>query len=309
MLHTGVVRVGVVVPTYNRAPTTVDRTLASLTSQEGRAADILVVDQNVGPLREAIRRVALQRHARYQWLCPPNVSHARNVGARLLDAEVIAFVDDDIVLDSLALQRAAEVLRRRPDVECIWASVADADIDGLPPLEDSGPPLRRVASIRSDVLIFRGESFRRSGGFDPHLFAFAGAVEDDELLRRLTRRGIDVWLARDVKAVHYAKEPGGCELRSVPLTENERRCVAGLTFAERAHRGGRLGLVGAYRVARSFLVNRDALDRPLRASYLRARQVCRAVTESRSAILPHLSVYKDPDAVDHLATSHVSLGT
>lgn len=299
-------KLGLVVPTYGRTPSTLGRTLASLVAPDPENLDVLVVDQNVGPARNAIEDVARQNGASYRWLDAPNVSRARNLGAIALDTDLIGFIDDDVVLAPAAIGRAIELFRRRLDIGCVWASVVD---EGAAARNSSGEQgsIQRVQHIRSDALFFRAETFRLSGGFDPHIFDYARAVEDHELFLRLTRYRIFVWLAPDIQAIHYPAERGGCDLRSVPLIENERRCIAGLAYAERAQRCGHLGLPAVCRLLRAFILNRGIVQRPIPGTFRRLGQFCDAVSGSRRAIAPHLPVYADLAAVNHLTSEKVFL--
>jgi glycosyltransferase involved in cell wall biosynthesis len=102
-----VCRYSVIVCTRFR-PYALARCLASLAEMDYRNPELIVVDNTKGDLET--ERVTAQTSARY--LVEPRVglSRARNTGIEAATGDLIAFLDDDAVVDPAWLSRHAEVL-------------------------------------------------------------------------------------------------------------------------------------------------------------------------------------------------------
>ncbi len=94
------VDVSVIVSTYNRAKSLRD-TIESLVSQkaEGCSYEIIVVDNNS---RDKTRDVVATFNGKVRYLFEPKqgLSYARNAGIKEAGGQVIAFTDDDVIVDS-----------------------------------------------------------------------------------------------------------------------------------------------------------------------------------------------------------------
>ncbi len=171
-----------------------DGLLRSLEHQAHTAFRLLVVDQN----EDDRVREALARHPGLDAVVlssPPGLSRARNVALRHLEAEVVAFPDDDCVYPDGLLEAVARELASRPDLDGIGGQAADPE--GRP----SGRWPARRATLELDTLwnhanshtiFLRRELVERVGGFDEALGLGAGTPwhsgEEIELLVRALRR-------------------------------------------------------------------------------------------------------------------------
>src|SRR5687768_12654732 len=102
----------VVVPTSNR-PQELDRCLAAVALQDYPSFDVIVVDNSAGD--PETERVARKWRARYVLERTRGLSRARNRGALVSSADVIAYLDDDSVpektwLTSLAKEFADDLV-------------------------------------------------------------------------------------------------------------------------------------------------------------------------------------------------------
>ena len=154
----------------------------------------------------------------------PGLSRARNRALAWTDddADVLAFVDDDAVVDP----RWAEALGRRwdeapPGVACIGGPIRPRFDTPPPPwvsdqilpaltLLDRGPQVRDLDPAREEAVYganisFRAGPLRRVGGFDPawgHSGARIFFAEEDEAQRALARLGFTTRYVPDAGVLH-----------------------------------------------------------------------------------------------------------
>lgn len=106
--------ISVVIPTYNRA-STLRRTLDSfyaLDGLDGVPCEVIVVDNNSSDdTPDVVRSFAGPPAPRYVFEARQGLSHARNRGAAEAHGDVVALLDDDVILDKAwltALHRCFE---------------------------------------------------------------------------------------------------------------------------------------------------------------------------------------------------------
>jgi len=151
------------------------RLFASLAQQRHGDFRVVLVDQNNDGRLDAIiaeftGRLAIE-HLR---VAPCGVSAARNAGlARLGDAELVAFPDDDCFFDPLTLAQAVAILQKRPEVGVVMGSLqlpeasqpsAEAAIDAR-----TSRPLTRQRLLRASntfTMFFRRGVVDGIGAFD-----------------------------------------------------------------------------------------------------------------------------------------------
>lgn len=146
------------------------RLLDSLEAQTYRSFRVLVVDQNPDD-----RLASVLDGRGIDLVCvtsEPGLSRARNVALPLVTADVVAFPDDDCVYARSFLERVAQRLEARPDVDGLSFPTADAE-GRLDPgwgreatLLTTGNVWTRVASAG---LFLRRALLERVGRFDEQL--------------------------------------------------------------------------------------------------------------------------------------------
>jgi GT2 family glycosyltransferase len=195
-----------------------ERLLASLDAQTHRDFRVLVVDQNdderVAPLLDA-RAVHLRS--------APGLSRARNVALAQLEADAVAFPDDDCVYPPDLLERAA-------------ARLADVDgVTGREPWWTTTPATLTRENLWNRAISFtiflKREVVERVGRFDERLgLPSSSAEEIDYLIRALDtgarieydptivvehpRKHADV-AARDGESIGYLLRKHGYDRRTV----------------------------------------------------------------------------------------------
>lgn len=203
--------VSVVIPTYNRSAL-LRNTVASVLGQDSQISfDVLIVDNNSTDDTKLVADSLMAQHpgrVHYVLETQQGNAHARNRGVNTAKGAIIAFVDDDVTVDSNWLNSFKTVLDARPDLSFVggrvlpqwsetlpswltpahWAPLALLDYgpDELP-ISDRNPPGLLTANIA-----FRRTVFDEVGMFSPHLQRVKdriGSMEDHEFVLRVCRHG------------------------------------------------------------------------------------------------------------------------
>jgi glycosyltransferase involved in cell wall biosynthesis len=213
-------RCSVVVCTRDR-PDGLRRCLGSLTVQDHPNFAVWVIDNapTSGNTRQVAESFGTDLDIHYVVEPRPGLSRARNAGLkRELEGDVVAWLDDDEVADSLWLSELARAFDVRPEVAAASGAVVPAELDtpaqlwfeqfgghskgrGFTPEEFSPntwtkqhplyplPPFGVGANMA-----FRTETLRRLGGFDEALGSGTPAQgsEDTKIFTDLLRAGCTV---------------------------------------------------------------------------------------------------------------------
>lgn len=161
--------VSVVIPVYDGAVHLAE-TIASALSQTFAPKAVIVVDDGSG---DATPEVAASFGDAINYLRQTHAgaASARNLGARLVETEFIAFLDSDDLWTPSKLEKQLAELRRRERRTMIFGHT----------IQFASPELRseEIARLRFDpsptpgitasALVMRTEDFRFVGGFDPRL--------------------------------------------------------------------------------------------------------------------------------------------
>ena len=211
--------VSVVVPTCGN-PDSLERTLASIFATGYEPLEIVVVENR--PPAQSTR--ALVQHAfpdqRVRYVEEPRrgLSHARNAGLAQSEGDVIAFTDDDVVVDASWIHNALGALDHSDNLGCVTgrilplsAKTATERLFDEFAVFDKGPELRlfRLPDSRIELplfpyvaghvgsganIIIRREAAHAVGGFDRALGTGtpAGGGEDLDLFIRLVQAGLSI---------------------------------------------------------------------------------------------------------------------
>ena len=186
--------VSVVVPTRDRAGY-LDVTLTSLADQDfAEPYEVIVVDDGS---RDSTAEV-ISRHG-VRWLVhdpPRGPNAARNEGARVAEADLIALVDDDVFAPREWLRGLVEGARRHPDAGAFGGPIR-ARLEGPAPRScgREAPPVTTLDLGARDVetdlvwsanMLLRRAALDLAGPFDESL---PTGGDEEEWLRRLADRG------------------------------------------------------------------------------------------------------------------------
>jgi GT2 family glycosyltransferase len=236
-------RATVVIPTRDRPErlrAAVDSVLASTYPRE--RFDVVVSD-NAPPdsrTRDLVESTyGGDGRVRYLLAERPGSASARNEGAARADGEIVAFADDDEVVDRHWLAELAAGFRTAPGVACVTGLVLPAEIETWaqqlfeeyggfgkgfrPRVLDTGPhrpadplfPFDAAGHVGSgNSVAFRRDALLDAGGYDPQLGngTPTRSGEDWELFLRLLRRGHAI-AYQPSALVHHTHRRGYEELR------------------------------------------------------------------------------------------------
>jgi GT2 family glycosyltransferase len=206
--------VSVVIPTRNRGAL-IRETLERLTAVGDAAIEILVVDQSTdGATAEAVREFS-SRDARVRLIATPTVgsSNARNIGRAAAAGEVVAYVDDDCIVEKGWLE-ALTAEFRDPSVAGVFGRLTPYEQPertgtevGLKASEERAEYTRPLPPWwvgHGGNMAFRKADLIEVNGFDP-LLAAGGSLcagEDTDLAHRLLIRGRKIVYSPDAVAYH-----------------------------------------------------------------------------------------------------------
>ena len=221
--------VSVVVPTCS-SPAKLERCLHSILACDYGDFEVIVVENRPGSLdtaRMLVREFPDERRVRYLEEPWPGASRARNTGLAHAEGEIVAFADDDVVVDPLWLRANVEALLSARDIVCVTGLILPLELESdtqllleqfagfskgfrrriyrLPESLQENPLLPYTAgSLGSGASVaMLTDVARELGGFDPAL----RAGEDLDLLVRVLNRGQGV--VYEPRAIVWHEHPSG----------------------------------------------------------------------------------------------------
>jgi GT2 family glycosyltransferase len=193
----------VVIPTRDR-PAMLQRALASVAAAVGPDDEVIVVDS------ASRTPVEVPNNARLLRCDLPGASRARNIGWRAAASDVVAFVDDDVVVDAGWAEALVEAFEAHPQAAFVTTRIAPLTAVDYPVAvkEETAPeslgPLSRGVLGHSASTGFRRAALVGTDGFDELLGAGARyqAAEDLDLFDRLFAAGWTGWYEPAAMAWH-----------------------------------------------------------------------------------------------------------
>ncbi len=198
--------IGYVIPVKNPEPSIFAKALMSIKNIDPSAPIVVVDDGSESP--EIVTTVAKSYGADVLRLAGSHgPGFARNLGARHLTNELLAFIDCDVELDSSGLHNLATLFELKKVVACAPRVLSAKMKVGNPASNTSfeldmgdsfgivGPS--QLPYLPSAVLLVRRDAFNVVSGFDPTLLA----GEDVDLTNRLSNQGFVIY-APAVRAFH-----------------------------------------------------------------------------------------------------------
>jgi len=203
----------VIIPVHNDAatlPACLESVIPVVRSEDW---DLIVVDD---ASTDGSARIARERGARVVRLSENRgVAGARNAGAENSDAEILVFIDADIVPSPGALTSLVSTLARRPEIHAVGAYPLPDNLSsgwsshfvGLRSTWGyqwrKGEVEREFSSIQSECGAIRKSAFAELGGF-PEIYKGVG-MEEFQMAHELESRGYGHLLIKAASYRHHYK--------------------------------------------------------------------------------------------------------
>jgi GT2 family glycosyltransferase len=225
-----------VVVTTCRSPDRLERCLRSILACDYATFEVLVVENRPGsPItrRMLAERFPTETRLRYVEESRSGLSSARNAGLAVAGGDVVAFTDDDVVVEPAWIRRFADAFDQRDDIGCVTGLILPLELETdtqllleqfmtlskgftrqvfrLPDALDTYPLLPYTAGVIGSGAntALRSDVAREMGGFDPTLGTGTPAAggEDLDLYIRLLRSGHTI--AYEPGAIIWHEHPSG----------------------------------------------------------------------------------------------------
>jgi GT2 family glycosyltransferase len=213
-------RIAIIVPTRNRAKVLTEllRSISELHELDRIRPEVVVVDNNSNDdTPPCVRSIAngFPTPLRIEKVTRPGKSAAINDAVRAVTSDLVAFLDDDVVVDQNWLNGVESFCREgkypvgQGRIRLPAAESADPEILKLVERYRTIPQLEHdadtesVQSLNGANFFMHREIFDRVGGLDERLGPGAsGTSEDVDLARRLLRAGIAIGYAPQALVYH-----------------------------------------------------------------------------------------------------------
>jgi glycosyltransferase involved in cell wall biosynthesis len=206
--------VSVIIPTYNRQEF-LRQTLASLSHQEwpGDPFEVIVVDDGSTDDTAAVAAEGFPFKVRYVYQTNQGDAHARNTGARQSQADVLVFLDDDIVVSPHYLRHLVLAHESLPNgiitgTEHLWLETSDppATAASLPASTDDQPDTVTIpfADVCSNNMSLRREAYFAVGMMQDLGFSGSSIWCDVDFTYRAYRQGFE--FHRSTKAICWHRD-------------------------------------------------------------------------------------------------------
>ena len=221
----------VIIATYGREQVLFD-TIDSLQSSQQVEFELIVVDQNTKVsqhFEEELKRVSEKSNIIWIKSRVPSLTRARNTGLQNANSNIIIYVDDDVLVDSLFIKNYVDAFRRHPEIDAVVGPVYDdrqhevsardyhdrlSKMIRLPTISELPNGGYAVGGIGCNMA-FRGSVLNNLGGFNVRFKGGGGGVrEESEVFMRLHNTKKKVYFEPKCGLVHLGDVTGGCESRS-----------------------------------------------------------------------------------------------
>lgn len=209
--------ISIIIPTYNRLKC-LRKCLESLLSQTYPKDKFEIIVVNNGGSDKAgkiVKAIGSGYNIRYFYLIKNSgPAAARNLGLKNSDSEIVAFIDDDNVVNRCWIENIVRFHRLFPEEGAIqggllnsseknffglaWKFIFDTYIEKSMVIDEENPKKRYVDVLGGNVS-FKKMILEEMAGYNENL----GLAEDLDLKYRLQHKGIRVLYAPEISATHF----------------------------------------------------------------------------------------------------------
>ena len=262
-------KVAIIIPTFNREKVLCE-TIESVLNLNPEPDEIWVIDQTPEhePATEYYLNEACKKEIKIVRLAEPGVCFARNLGAALSEADILIYIDDDVLIDRVNFVEAHRQNYSNPDIHAVWGQIRAPNQDTTD--QRGGPDKipqnfsRRVENIK--YLVSANHSIRRdvllkTGGYDESFAGRTYANEDGDFGFRLFAQGYRIDFDPNASLVHLLAPSGGNRLVGRDSFPEWTRSVTYFQFALR-HYTGVIKIWMILKVYRAITFRRENINRP-----------------------------------------------
>ena len=287
-------KLSIIIPTYKRT-ISLSRLINLLKEQTIiKDIQIIIVDQNEKEYltREIGKSVLMGIQHLYQ--NEPNVSSARNLGAKYSSARFILFLDDDVLPQADFCERGILILEGNENIKILSPTLLRKEQkvkEVLPKkvksnlfvLTSKEKYLHASFFTISACTFYDRATFFNSGGFDPYLFRFGKTAEDQEYFIRLIKKKFAVHLSTNFTMLIDEDVSGGCELRTSDYWVTREKCVKAWAYRYRVHNNnlGKLKAKDIIALCRHTFLNSSLFSRSIKNSFKQVKLLYAAINESK----------------------------
>lgn len=195
-----------VVPTVNKSKT-LSSCIESILQLLEDGDEIIIVHQ--GENMDSNHAFITSNKIKIQHISSMGLSKARNAGAHVAQNDIIAFIDDDMLLDKDYAQNIKKHLQK--DIYAICGRILTTDNHSpYAKVHDNKqiiitPSLFKIKRCLGGNMVFRKQPFLTVGGFDPSFgigTVYGGAEDIDIVLRLMYNKKNSILYAPDVISYH-----------------------------------------------------------------------------------------------------------
>lgn len=220
-------KVSVVIPTYNRDKCVIDL-LKCLFLQDYIDIEILVIDQSEVLSKEKQEVIAQNiKNLKYYKISEKGRSLAKNYGIHFSTGDIILFCDDDIIVPSNFVSTHVSLYHKDKDIGAASCRLVE---EGQPSIEIA-QPLRTtfygqlinkpystkssyVTSLNGGNMSFRKEVLDKVGFFEEY-FLGTSMVEEPDIAFRILKSGYKLFFSAEITVFHYPQHNGNiAEMKS-----------------------------------------------------------------------------------------------
>lgn len=217
-------KVSVLICTCNR-PEDIGSAIRSIIANSYPDFELVILDQSDNDKTQNVVNECIKAFLkiRYFRITSRGLGKAKNFGIKKCQGEIIAFTDDDCIVDNEWIEKIVLLFERNPDISIIFGSVLAPSgyniTDGFIPLYQArdrvfkGPYAKIQARGIGANMAIKKDLFNKIGDFDEMLGPGAplpGNVDYDYSYRAL-RNGFQIFESSSVKVTHFAIKKWGKE--------------------------------------------------------------------------------------------------